>query len=86
MVPNKSVRTILKERIMTMANPSAPTIIRRSQVEARTGLGRSTIYQRVKSGSFPAPISLGAKAVGWVESEVDAWLTRQIEISRRSAA
>lgn len=71
---------------MTIAAPSAPTIIRRRQVEARTGLARSTIYERVKSGSFPAPISLGAKAVGWVESEVDAWLTRQIETSRRSVA
>jgi prophage regulatory protein len=71
---------------MAIANQTAPTIIRRKQVEARTGLARSTIYERVKSGSFPAPVSLGAKAVGWVESEVDAWLTRQIEASRRAVA
>jgi prophage regulatory protein len=61
------------------------TIIRRKQVEARTGLARSTIYDRIKSGTFPAPISLGAKAVGWVESEIDHWLMDRIE-SRINAA
>jgi prophage regulatory protein len=86
MVLDKSVWTILKERIMTIAVCSAPTIVRRKQVEARTGLARSTIYERVKAGNFPAPVSLGAKAVGWVESEVDAWLTRQIETSRKAAS
>ena len=37
------------------------------QVEARTGLSRSTIYARVKVGTFPAPVSLGPRAVGWTE-------------------
>lgn len=63
----------------------ALTILRRKQVEARTGLSRSTIYERIKAGTFPAPVSLGAKAVGWIESEIDAWLTRQIEASRKAA-
>lgn len=63
---------------------SALTILRRKQVEARTGLSRSTIYERVRAGSFPAPISLGAKAVGWVEGEIDAWLAAQFEKSRKS--
>jgi prophage regulatory protein len=60
-------------------------IIRRKEVETRTGLARSTIYQRIKEGSFPSPVSLGSKAVGWVESEIDDWLNRQIDSSRKSA-
>lgn len=67
---------------MAVQLQSALAILRRKQVEARTGLSRSTIYDRVKAGTFPAPISLGAKAVGWVESEIDAWLTAQIRKSR----
>ncbi len=63
----------------------APTILRRKQVESRIGLSRSTLYDRIRSGTFPAPISLGGKAVGWIESEVDAWLTAQIETSRKAA-
>jgi len=64
--------------------PSALTILRRKQVEARIGLSRSTIYERIKAGTFPAPISLGAKSVGWIESEIEAWLSSQIEKSRKA--
>jgi prophage regulatory protein len=59
-------------------------ILRRKQVEARTGLARSTIYGRIKAGTFPAPISLGEKAVGWIEGEIDAWLNAQIAKSRNA--
>ncbi len=66
---------------------SGLTILRRKQVEARTGLSRSTIYQRISEGSFPAPIklgnpSIGDRAVGWVESEIENWIAAQIEKSR----
>ncbi len=64
---------------------TALTILRRKQVEARTVLSRSTIYDRIKAGTFPAPISLGEKAVGWIESEVNGWLAAQIEKSRKAA-
>jgi prophage regulatory protein len=55
------------------------TILRRKQVEARTGLSRSTIYLRIQEGSFPRPINLGARAVGWLENEIEAWLTACVE-------
>ncbi len=61
------------------------TILRRKRVEARTGLSRSTIYERIKTGTFPAPVSIGARAVGWLESEVDSWLAAQIQKSRNAA-
>lgn len=60
-------------------------ILRRRQVESRTGLPRSTLYAKIASGEFPRQIQLGAKSVGWLESEVSAWLTRQIEGSRNPA-
>ena len=60
------------------------TILRLPAVKARTGLSRSTIYLRVSQGAFPAPVSLGGRAVGWLDAEVDAWLTAQIEKSRKS--
>ena len=72
---------------------SALTILRRKQVEARTGLSRSSIYARLRHNpkrpgdydpSFPKPISVGAKAVGWIEAEIDAWLTAQVEKSRKA--
>jgi prophage regulatory protein len=57
-------------------------ILRLPAVKLRTGLSRSTIYLRVAQGSFPAPVSLGARAVGWLESDVDSWLALQINRSR----
>jgi len=49
-------------------------ILRRPEVEARTGLSRSTIYDWVKRHEFPRPIALGARVVGWRESDISAWL------------
>lgn len=63
---------------------SALHILRRKQVESRTGLSRSTIYDRIRAGTFPKPVSLGAKAVGWIESEIDGWLVDQVSKSRKS--
>ena len=54
-------------------------ILRRNQVEDRTGLSRSTIYLRIQEGTFPRPINLGERAVGWVEKEIEAWLVLRIE-------
>jgi prophage regulatory protein len=60
------------------------TILRLPIVKARTGLSRSTIYLRVAKGSFPAPVSLGGRAVGWIEAEVNDWLAKRIEASRKA--
>ncbi len=64
----------------------ANVILRLPTVKARTGFSRSSIYQRVADGSFPRPVSLGARAVGWIESEIEAWISRKIEESRNSGA
>lgn len=60
------------------------TILRLPAVKARTGLSRSTIYLRISEGKFPRPISLGSRAVGWIEAEVNGWLNQQIAASRKS--
>jgi prophage regulatory protein len=73
---------------------NALTILRRRQVEARIGLSRGTIYAKLKLNpkrpgdfdpSFPRPVNIGAKAVSWVESEIDEWLNAQIKKSRNPA-
>jgi hypothetical protein len=43
----------------------------------------AAIYLRIAQEKFPRPVSLGARAVGWVDSEVDAWITARIEASRK---
>ncbi len=58
------------------------TILRLPDVKRSTGLSRSTIYLRITQGTFPKPVSLGGRAVGWLEAEVQQWLERRIEASR----
>jgi prophage regulatory protein len=57
-------------------------ILRLSQVKARTGLSRSTIYALIKRGHFKPPIALGVRAVGWLASDVDDFITARIQESR----
>lgn len=57
-------------------------IIRLPEVKNLTGCSRSTIYLRASKGEFPQPISLGGRAVGWVESEVINWIEGRIQASR----
>ena len=63
----------------------ATAILRLPIVKARTGLSRSTIYLRVAEGSFPRPVNLGGRAVGWIEAEIESWIAQQIEATRGSS-
>jgi len=56
-----------------------PQLIRRTETLGRTGLSKSTLYNRINEGLFPPAISLGARAVAFVASEVDAVIHAMIE-------
>ena len=53
-------------------------ILRRPEVEARTGLSRSTIYAMMAENRFPASLLLGRRAVGWTESAISQWLESRV--------
>ena len=57
----------------------AETILRTADVLDITGLPRSTMYLMVKNGIFPKPIKLSPRNVGWLRSEIDAWIQSRIE-------
>jgi prophage regulatory protein len=61
-------------------------ILRLPQVCARTGLCRSMVYQLEAAQRFPRRIKIGVRAVGWIEDEVQEWLTQRMEHSRGSRA
>ncbi|MBV8549127.1 MAG: AlpA family transcriptional regulator [Alphaproteobacteria bacterium] len=60
-------------------------ILRLADVKARTGLSRSTIYLNIRKGIFPHHINLGSRCVGWLESEIDAWIISRTQKSRAQA-
>ncbi len=53
-------------------------IIRLPDVISSTGLKRSTIYKKIAEHSFPAPIPLGNKSVGWLEADIQHWIEDRI--------
>ena len=59
-------------------------ILRLSQVKEITGLSRSTIYLRMSEGSFPKKIDLGARAIGWLSSEINQWIEEKISVRNQS--
>lgn len=68
---------------MAIAVQSPKVILRRTQVQARTGISRSGIYQKMADGEFPKSISLGPRAVGWLESSIDEWIQSRIVLSMK---
>lgn len=80
--------SVEKVEVATKPSMKGPVILRLKQVMARTGLSRSTIYDRIApssprhDASFPKQVSLGGDAVGWEESAIDAWLQNRIAANR----
>ena len=62
----------------------AHKVLRLPGVKVSTGLSRSTIYLRIAEGTFPKPVRLGGRAVGWIEAEIQDWLRQRIVASRKA--
>ena len=63
---------------MSTANSEAHRILRRKQVEERTGLSRSTIYRRMQAGTFPQAVPLGGRLVGWRAEDIEQFLENPV--------
>lgn len=59
------------------ANPNPRTILRIEEVLHRTGLKRTMLYDLIRKEKFPNQVSLGARAVGWYEEQVEEWITNR---------
>ncbi len=53
--------------------------LRLPDVKRSVGYGRTAIYQKIKSGEFPKPYSLGARAVAWLAEDIEAWIESRIK-------
>ena len=62
------------------------SLLRLPEVERRTGLKRSAIYQHIERNEFPPPVQLTRKAVAWPESEINGWIHAKIAASRQGEA
>lgn len=60
-------------------------LIRRKEVQAKTGLGASSIYAMMQQGTFPKAVNISERRVAWIESDIDHWISERIA-SHRAAA
>ena len=68
---------------MTAIQNRAKRVIRQKEVSDKLGLSKATIWLYVRTrNDFPKPIRLGANSVGWLESEIDAFIDARIAASR----
>ena len=64
------------------------TILRQKQLRAVVGLAPSTVWDRINPNSprydptFPKPVRLGTRSVGWLSSEIQDWLAARVLASR----
>lgn len=65
-----------------LTNNTHKILIKLPTVKKRTSLSTSEIYRRLEAGTFPQQIRLGAKAVAWLEHEIDAWIDQRVNASR----
>lgn len=61
-------------------------LIRRKEVQAKTGLGASSIYAMMKSGEFPQCLNLSERRVAWIESDIDKWIAERIASHKAAIA
>jgi prophage regulatory protein len=58
------------------------SILRLPDVEARCAVNRRTLYYWIERGMFPRPINLGPRTVGWLDSDIEAWINEKAQASR----
>ena len=49
-------------------------LLRRPEVESRTGLSKASLYRFMGEGTFPSPVKIGYRAVAWPQSLIDEWI------------
>ena len=59
-------------------------LIRRKEVQAKTGLGASSIYAMMQQGTFPKAVNISERRVAWIESDVDSWIAERISSHKAS--
>ena len=70
------------------ASPVAVKVIRHADACKKLGISSASIFDMVAKGQFPKPFVIvpGGRAVGWLESDVDAWILGRSDGGRAGVA
>lgn len=65
-----------------ISNSKPPKLLRLSEVIQRVGIKKTKIYKLQGEGTFPMRVKITPRAVGWIEDEIDVWITERIAATR----
>jgi len=82
MLAGKSIRA---NENWNVSMPDPEKILRMPTVLERTGLSRSTLYRKMKSGTFPNQVQLSEHCCGWRESAINRWIADPMSYREESA-
>ena len=68
---------------MKNGNKRQLRVLRMNETVKRTGYSRGSIYRLMAEEKFPKQIKLGARAIGWIESDVEAWILSKVSITTK---
>lgn len=71
----------MSKKMDSLSTPTERRILRRPEVEQRTGFKRAHLYALMKLGKFPRARRVGIRAVGWDSAEIDAWISQRLRES-----
>jgi prophage regulatory protein len=83
MIPESPV---VVERASGHAARHDQRVLRRPEVQLRTGLSRSSIYAAIARNEFPRQILIGVRSVGWLAADIDDWIERRAAATTTTAA
>ena len=66
--------------------PARRRLIRNAEVRNRSGLSKTSIWRRVRDGTFPKPVKSSPGCVAWLEDEIDAWINSRVTARDRRGA
>lgn len=72
----QQLRTPAPPRASTRTRPHTARLLDKWAVEQRTALDITTIYRKMRAGTFPAPVRIGKRRVAWREADLAAWEAR----------
>lgn len=83
--PTAPPKSEKRQRSNAMPEQCHDRVLRRLDVQLATGLTRTAIYRLIAANDFPQQVRLSTNTVGWLSSEVHAWITSRVAASRPAA-
>ena len=72
----------MKKRNVRRLGSAPRRLLKKPEVRKRDTLSDSTRWRRIKEGTYPAPIRISKNRVAWLEDDIEAWISAQLDAAK----